>query len=358
MVDTVERDNSAFLIHPLKTFRGKWKSHPLWRLFVQVIAPIFDVLGAYVLHFPRKLLYWHYLSRRSSNQSAALLRTEGIEIVPAKPEFVEFARWLVSRIPKDLLAREKSRLLADAEEDAFCATVETKLEVDTRVKILDFCLSDNVLGSAVKYFGLVPRLGSVIVMYNVPKPQQGPVGSQEWHRDSGIYKSLNLFMCLSDVDDESGAYYAIPQSFIPRHAEVPLEQVDTRLSAWTRYRLSTELIQKYVPGVKPVRLAGPPGTSAFVDPGLCYHRGGYCRTRDRLMIQIAFVLDAHTATADIAEQLGLQGHPAVEKYRKHTLYRKVLDGNIGNLHWKLGLPNPVYLINGRVLSYYLWQPRE
>jgi hypothetical protein len=346
------------LIHPATGRRGKCKSHPLWKLFVQVAAPVFDFLWKYVMHPRRKAYAWGYRYRNSGTASANTLQTNGIDMLPSDSNFLDFALWLRARIPDDLLHRHKQRLLGDEDEQAFTVNIESELDVDTRLRMLEFGLSPEILTPTLKYFGLVPRLSGVLVLYNIPKSSLGPVGSQEWHRDEGLYKSINLFMCLSDVSDDSGAYYAISQRDIDRHAEIPFDYIDTSLSLWRRFRHSDELIRKYVPTFTALRLAGGPGSSAFVDPGLCYHRGGWCLTQDRLMLQISFTLDTPREQLGVISRLGLNRHPVVQRLRDNPFYRLLLDGNADRWYWKLGFENPVYFVSRRILAYRLPPARK
>ncbi len=101
------------------------------------------------------------------------------------------------------------------------------------------------------------------------------------------------------------------------------------------------------------KLAGPAGTTALVDPGALYHKGGYCKTRDRLMLQISYVSDVPTPIQSIVAQLGLSGEPLLTSVLDTRLRRYMATGNENAWYRRLGLKNPVYHIGRELLSYPL-----
>lgn len=335
-----------------RSFRGRMKSHFVWRGLVKFTAPIFSFVWENFLHPRRRLAAAEYFRNHPYVGTEELLRKLGVREAAA-PELEAFAKWLRGQIPEELMAQRRKEMQKDPSEEAFSVCLEGGLSREVKIRILEFCLSPAILGPVLRYFRLVPRLDSILVMFNVPKAGQEQSGSKEWHRDNGIYKGLNFFQCISSVDDSSGAYYAVEADSIPRHANVPLERVDLRRSVWARFRHSTQLIEKYAPGFRRFRLAGPAGTGAFVDPGLCYHRGGHCTSGERLMIQVSFTLDTPYAQAGVLKLLGLEGDPWVEAKRADPFYRLLLDGNEASIFWKLGMQNPVFSLARKVLSYNL-----
>ena len=247
----------------------------------------------------------------------------------------------------------REKMLADKNEETYFTNFENELNEETRYKMLEFALSDEVLAPVIAYYGVVPRINTFSLLLNIPRRNEGATGSREWHRDDGHFKSINLFMCINDVSEENGAYSAIGQRDIPRYASIPLETVDTRLSVWQRFRHSTELIRKYVPNFKVIRLEGKAGTAVFVDPELIYHKGGHCITKDRLMVQISYSLDKTRPMPSILDRFSLRNHLRVSELTNTKIKKLVTDGNDHRLFWKLGIKNPVAFIGSRILFYYL-----
>lgn len=315
------------------------------------IAPVFEVFWEYVFNVREKSLY---LGSGFAGRGCAALNHAGITILRDEPDFRAFALWLRSRIPNEAIAKRRERALQDERELSYVLSLNDTLDEHTRIEVLKFALSAVVLQSVLPYFRVAPRVGSIGVMLNVTKPELGQVGSKAWHRDGAQYKALNIFMCLSEVDDDSGAYYAIGKNHIPLHAFVPDEPRDrASLSAWTKWRHTDDHMRKFVAESAATKLAGPSGTTALVDPGALYHKGGYCKTRDRIMLQIGYVTDVPTPIPNIVTQLGLTDRAELGAVLNTRIRRYMASGNEDVWYRRLGLKNPIYFLGRRILSYPL-----
>jgi hypothetical protein len=214
--------------------------------------------------------------------------------LPADPELSAFARDLVRQIPAQLLVAEQDRLQARQDELAFSTGLESKLGRQSHLHILRFAVSQRVLWHVTSHLGVIPRLKGYIVMLNIPHPELDRAeGSKAWHRDGGEggYKSMRVFMCLSEVDAESGPYQAVHAEHLPFFARIPVP-FRPGDNAWTGGRLTPEELFAYVSPSAVRELAGAPGTVAFVNACAVYHKGGHCRTKPRLMLELIYATDA------------------------------------------------------------------
>jgi len=163
---------------------------------------------------------------------------------------------------------------------------------------------------------------------------------------------MTLFMCLSEVDDDSGPYFAIGTDQVPFHAEVPKTHIDPSLPVWKRYRLGDDEMFAYVdPGVV-VRLAGDVGTTIMVDSGACYHKGGYCKSRERLMLQIRYVTDDGDAAVPGWAGFVDLTRPDVAALLDDPLCRYMISSGDSSLVRRLGLYRLCKAIYLRVMRYY------
>ena len=334
-----------------KAFARELKATAPWRWAVQGLFPAFEYLWKNVAHGPERRLYEQ--SKYFTAKQVPLNRT-ALKLVENDPQFVIFAKWLKEQIPAELIEKKRQEMLAtpaEVDDGAFAACLTKHLSDEAKFGILKFALSDSVLARILPYFEIVPHLQSVAVMLNVAKPGQPVVGSQQWHRDGDIYKAMNIFMCLTDVDEESGEYHAIGKDLLPYYQAIPIEAIDHGRSIWHNGRHTDAYMEKFVPRNRWTRLAGKPGTAALVDPALCYHKGGHCRSRDRLMINIRFVADMSWEFDSIINDLGLLGHPGVASLLDNDVKKHMVTGCKGRWYHKRRKDHPSFLIARRILTF-------
>ena len=60
-----------------------------------------------------------------------------------------------------------------------------------------------------KTFGVFPILAKMTVYHNIPRPGSSIRGAMNWHKDDFGYKSLDLFLNITDIDENSGPLYAL-----------------------------------------------------------------------------------------------------------------------------------------------------
>jgi hypothetical protein len=146
-----------------------------------------------------------------------------------------------------------------------------------------FALSPEVSGIAQAYFGMRVALRhyNIWCTFVTGKPASQ---SQLWHRDPEDRYILKVFVCLGDVDENTGPFtYAAgthPKGTVKREPEFLFKDGKTP-------RSSDEQMAALVPSEKWVRGIGPAGTMIFADTrGL--HKGGLARSRERYLYTAEF----------------------------------------------------------------------
>jgi len=175
-----------------------------------------------------------------------------------------FETWSPERREK-FLARKQSflRYLLDDED------------LRQHPEIVDFALSDGLLGAATRYLGMVPYLSRVDLMYSLPRGAGDNIESQLFHLDHEGVTQVKAFIHLFDVGDREG-----PLTFIPADATRRIVN-DIRLLRKKRgsrhdvesRRYSDEEIAA-VGGTRDiVTVTGRTGTGVAVDTSRCLHLG-------------------------------------------------------------------------------------
>lgn len=160
--------------------------------------------------------------------------------------------------------------------------------------LVDFALSDGLLGVATKYLGMVPYLNRVDLLYSVPRLGDEKVSSQLFHVDPEGLSQVKFFINVFDVDDSHG-----PFAFIPADdtARVVRDVSAFRRAQGKQYagRYLDDEIAAVGSTDAIIYVKGAPGSAVAVDTSRCLHMGSrvrpgafrlclylqYCTTRER-----------------------------------------------------------------------------
>jgi len=298
---------SAVVVYPTATWSGRLRMLPLWVWLVSYVwAPLYELFWRYVLNFRGRFLYLFSDYTKFHDEE---LEKSATKILPNDPHYVEFAKFLRANIPQDVIDQERARLLRGNDETDYHTGLFKYLDQDTRAAILKFALSPEVLKYVLTYMKVVPKISVPAVHLNVARTDLPEGGSKKWHRDSFNYKTIKIFMYLSDVDDSAGPNFVLGQDSAPLHAEIPKAVIDYTVSEWNTLRLSDEELFAYVDESKVVKLTGNIGATSLQDAAVCYHKGGDCTQKDRLVLQIEFATDDGTgAVPKVSDWVDLS-HP-------------------------------------------------
>lgn len=152
-----------------------------------------------------------------------------------------------------------------------------------------YAAGDALLGIVNAYRGAQVKLVDFDQWYTIPVGDEGErVLSQQWHRDPEDQHVVKVFLYFSDVDADAGPFEYIPQS-----AE---GSKYGHLWPWgegERYP-ETEELEAAIPASDRMLATGPAGTLVICDTS-GFHRGGYARTKPRILSTHTYVNKKITA---------------------------------------------------------------
>ena len=128
-----------------------------------------------------------------------------------------------------------------------------------------FGADPRVLGPVVRYCGMVPILFNAFVT-RAFRTELLRTSAHHFHLDPEDVRSFKVFVHLTDVDEGSGPFHALPADL---SAKV-LDAVDYRGIDF----LEDEQVADLVGWDQVVQVLGPAGTVAFADTTRCLHFGG------------------------------------------------------------------------------------
>ena len=154
---------------------------------------------------------------------------------------------------------------------------------------LRYAAGDPLLGIVNAYRGAQTKLVDFDLWYTIPVGDEAErVASQEWHRDPEDQHVIKVFLYFSDVDEDAGPFEYV------RHSAEGFEY--GHLWPWgesERYPPAEEL-DAAIPAAERIRATGPAGTLVICDTS-GFHRGGYARTKPRILSTHTYINKKITA---------------------------------------------------------------
>ena len=229
------------------------------------------------------------------------LRTTGIAIVPFSELIADDALWQELRADMDAFVasaearlasgkgrRKKSFLIRRYERGKSKLPVEEAV-LPTDGPWLRYAAGDTLLDVVNAFRGGQTRLVDFDQWYTIPVgKEEARSDSQEWHRDPEDQHVVKVFLYFSDVDEEAG-----PFEYVAGSAEGGKYGQLWPWGEGDRYPPNDELEAKIDPKDR-ILATAPEGTLVICDTS-GFHRGGYCRSRPRILSTQTYVYRKVTA---------------------------------------------------------------
>jgi hypothetical protein len=183
---------------------------------------------------------------------------------------------------------------ADSEgKRGFLRNLLTNEDLQANPELIEFALSEELLGAASVYLGAIPNLNRVDLLYSVPRAGDGLAASQFFHLDPEGLTQAKVFINIFDVHDPQGPFTFIPADHSRRLVqEIGAQRRKAGVPIVGRY--TDEEIAELGGADAAVEISGGPGSGVIVDTSRCLHCGSrvqpgafrlclyiqYCRSRE------------------------------------------------------------------------------
>jgi Phytanoyl-CoA dioxygenase (PhyH) len=231
------------------------------------------------------------------------LRERGVATVSFGELFGDDALWGEMQADMDAFTRRALKAVPTG-----LARPETKdqflirrFRPDTRGKVLDkarlasdgpwlrFAAGPALLDVVNAYRGMRTKLVDYDHWYTVPfSGEYERVKSQQWHRDPEDQHVVKVFVYFTDVDEEAGPFEYVPGSAGdgPYAGLYPWGEGES-------WYPPVEEFDRRVPASDRVLLTAPAGTIVVCDTS-GFHRGGYARSKPRILSTHTYVSPGST----------------------------------------------------------------
>ena len=154
-------------------------------------------------------------------------------------------------------------------------------------EIVEFGSSELMISTAAKHMGIFPILTRVQVDHNISRDNADRRGAMFWHRDTFGFKNLDFFMAVTSIDDENGPFYCLDKK-IKASTFLKFPNVVSTSKKGERGKVSLEEFFKYFKNEDTFKLTGERGVAVFLDSFSTYHRGGFCKSKDRVTLRLCY----------------------------------------------------------------------
>ena len=273
----------------------KIKTYRLWAFFVYMFfIPIYGLIWKNIINFHGRILYFSWFFNKKRNFFD--LKNNDKLIIDNDKDLKAFANKISEECTSILLNESKELIISsntqkknfsESGNNNYKNSIMSNLSEELKDEIFKFATSEKMISTAAKYLGVFPVLAKMTVYHNIPRPGSDVRGAMNWHKDDFGFKSLDLFLNITDIDENNGPLYALKRKeklgvFSRSHNEIknamPGEQGKISINSFEHNIASDDIIA----------LKGPKGIGLFIDSFTAYHRGGHCKTKDRVMLRFSY----------------------------------------------------------------------
>jgi len=329
-----------------------------WKFFIQYFFyPFYDFFWQFFINFKAKILYilWSTKKRDFVNltKKNAVAITDNETFKDLSKKILNEANLLIENGKKKILSAEYKKKLSDEidpygsdAEIPYRASLYDDLSDNLKSEIVKFASSEMMISTAAKHMGIFPILTRVQVTLNIPRQNANRRGAMYWHRDTFGFKNLEFFMAVTDIDDENGPFYCLEKK-INVNTFLTFQNLVSTTKKGERGKVSLEEFSKHFKDNETLKLSGKSGSAIFVDSFSTYHRGGFCKSKDRVMFRLCYQShDAlyETQLSDLNTYKYDQNlkkneiNDIFKKYlffKKKSKFMKIMSGKIVNFYRKI-----------------------
>jgi len=280
-------------------FLKSLKKTYIWKFFIQnLFYPIYNIIWQYLINFNAKILYfiWFFKKREfiKFNRNDKILIKDNNTFKNISKKILKECLPLLENSKKKILNEEYKKKLSEKigptsvdAELPYRISMYEDLSETLKKEILTFASSDFKISTAANYMGIFPILTRIQVDHNTSKEGGKIRGAMHWHKDTFGFKNLDFFMAVTDINDENGPFYALEKK-VKAGIFLRFSNLVSVTKKGERGKVSSENFFKYFKDEPFLKLAGNSGNAIFLDSFSTYHRGGFCKSSDRITLRFCY----------------------------------------------------------------------
>lgn len=313
----------------------KIKNNKLYSfLLLHFIKNFYDFFWHNILNFNGRLLYFSWLILNKKKNSFDLKKNDK-KIIKNNFYLSNISNEIYSYCKENLLEKSKEELLninsksgnnpTNSGINTYSQDIFERIPINLQKKIFELAHSDLIISTALSYLKVFPIIDKILLYHNIPKNIKEPRGAMLWHKDDFGYKSMDIFIAITDIDESNGPLTCVEKKnklgilYKNKHENISTNNI----SKGERGKIKFDYYENNYE--KTLKLIGEKGTALFIDSFTVYHRGGYCLSNDRLMLRISYQTPDSVRVSKEKREYLEQFHKCKFKYNyflKHLYFHR------------------------------------
>lgn len=304
----------------------KIKKSKFWFYFLNIIfVPAFDLIWKNIINIHGRFLYIQWFKKK--RVFFDLNKNNGILKIDEYQPFKQISKEILNGCKTELIQNAENQIknnshdnynLSNVGNDKYFVDIYDKLDFEVKKKIINFASSEIMISTAAKYLGVYPILSKIVLTYNVPRNYDKKRGAMMFHKDEYGYKSMDIFMAINDIDAETGPLKTIKSKYDKLGPFARIHNEDQSMKRGNRGKVADEEILKRNTTTDMITIEGKGGTSILIDSFKCYHAGGQCKSKPRILLRILYSTIDDTALTEIEK---LKNKILYDHYIKNQNYK-------------------------------------
>ena len=276
------------------------RNSSLWLNFIKYsLIPIYSLFWKYIINFQGRILYilFHSYKKLDKNFNLNYFKNDK-KIIYDDPGFKRISKIIFDNIKKNNLVQKSYEKLNSGNygtghnkyksgSNAYVDDLFDLLDNEIKEEIIKFAINHEIYLSASKYLGVIPVIAKINVVHNIENKLKTPRASMLWHKDDFGYKSLDLFLAISNINEDNG-----PLEFVKKKNQLGIfYKIKSDLNnqePGQRNKIQNNQFLEYFKGEDLDKFIGKSGTGILIDSFTVYHRGGNCISNNRLVLRVSY----------------------------------------------------------------------
>lgn len=308
-----------------------------------------------IWHSFHKYVYFNIFNKELNKNSNRKKSFPPYRIENPESKTIKLTSDLYKFIKKDTKIKKiKQELLSSNSITSYTTDIFPYLDIALKSKLFYFSISDkNIQTYLNNYFGFNPRLHDISILYNFYKEGLKEEGSKLWHRDSGDcdLRQVKVFIPITKINSKNGPFFFVKNRNLAKE-NIAIKGI--KGPAWIGGRVSNQSIKNLKGEIHSTEGINS-GSKIYFDSKRIYHKGGFSKGEDRLMIQFSYLTNAYCATKpqDFSKEINFL------KRSKDTKITKIINNYI---YYNNGFNNMNFLSRkirylffrlGMIFTYYI-----
>ena len=254
-----------------------------WKWFLLLfLSPLYNFFWKYVINFHAKFLGFFWSLKKNDFFD---LKDKNYLKIKDNENILSLANDLNNFCSENFLEKSRNKMRSNKK---WTNELFQDLPEDLRKRIIDFASSNLIVTTATKYLGVFPILSRIYFYHNIVNQENAnEEASQMWHKDGMGYRGLDFFIPVTDIDESNGPLF-FSKKDNPLGAFSKIEHAIKNPKHGERNKISNKEFEKLHKDEEIDSIIGPKGSCLIVDSYNCYHKGGFIKEGERLMLRIAF----------------------------------------------------------------------